>query len=428
MSKKCKIIIISIVFAFIILSGLLIIQSIRYFGIFHPTLTLKGDSIVYVNVKEEYIEEGYIVHHNFKDLSQEVEMLSNVNTDKVGEYTITYNYQGIINKERTIIVVDTINPQLTLKGDATIYTFVNNEYIDEGAIALDNYDLDITNRIMMDNQVDITKVGTYEILYSVTDSSNNEATISRTIVVAKDPMDITLKYTYSNYDNVPLEFWFNKSDNHERNTCAYTAEDLAKYNAYYIGEDEKVIYLTLDEGGSEGTFIYEISEILNKYNVDATYFLTRNYIENNAEFIRDLVANNHVIANHTWNHLDMSSLANAQSIDKFVDEITSVEKVYMEVTGQEMKKIFRFPKGESSERSLKILQDLGYTTYFWSHAYYDYGEAISYETAYTSLIEYYHNGAIYLMHPSNEGNYLAIEDFIVEMLELGYTFKTLEEV
>ena len=100
----------------------------------------------------------------------------------------------------------------------------------------------------------------------------------------------------------------------------------------------------------------------------------------------------------------------------------------MQVTGKKAEKIFRFPKGAMSERSLKIMQALGYRTYFWSHAFYDYGPTISKQEALTSMMEHYHNGAIYLLHPSNKGNYLAIADFIEAMQEEGYRFGLVNEI
>ena len=74
------------------------------------------------------------------------------------------------------------------------------------------------------------------------------------------------------------------------------------------------------------------------------------------------------------------------------------------------------------------MQDLGYRTYFWSHAYHDYGATLNYESAYHHMYDYYHNGAIYLMHPNNKGNYDALEDFIKQMLDKGYTFKTIDQI
>ena len=88
----------------------------------------------------------------------------------------------------------------------------------------------------------------------------------------------------------------------------------------------------------------------------------RNYIKNEADFMRDLVKHGHVIGNHTWHHYDMTTLANAKDVDAFVKEITETEKTYMEVCGVPMKKVFRFPKGGGSERAMKMVKDLGYRT------------------------------------------------------------------
>ena len=189
-----------------------------------------------------------------------------------------------------------------------------------------------------------------------------------------------------------------------------------------------VIYITFDEGGNDITYIEEIAQILDDNDVDATFFLTRNYIKNNPEFMNSLVDNGHLVANHTWHHYDMPTLANANDIDTFVLELTETEKTFMEVTGHEMKKIFRFPKGGMSLRSLKIVQDLGYSSFFWSHAYYDFAEDVSKQEALTSMMDHYHNGAIYLLHPSNKGNYLAMDEFIKNMKDLGYEFRTVDTI
>lgn len=87
-----------------------------------------------------------------------------------------------------------------------------------------------------------------------------------------------------------------------------------------------MIYLTFDEGGNDITYIKQIADVLKKNNVQATYFLTRNYIKTEADFIRQLVKDGNVIGNHSWHHYDMTTLANAASIDTFVAEITETEK------------------------------------------------------------------------------------------------------
>ncbi len=72
--------------------------------------------------------------------------------------------------------------------------------------------------------------------------------------------------------------------------------------------------------------------------------------------------------------------------------------------------------------------DLGYRTYFWSHGYYDYGSDVSEEEALKTMMDHYHNGAIYLLHPSNKGNWEALDDFIREMKRLGYRFDTVDHI
>ena len=93
-----------------------------------------------------------------------------------------------------------------------------------------------------------------------------------------------------------------------------------------------------------------------------------------------------------------------------------------------MDKIYREPAGEWSFRSLKIMKDLGYKTYFWSASYMDYGANISKETALESMLKLYHNGAIYLLHPKNKGNYEALDAFIKIMKEKGYRFDLVKNI
>ena len=281
---------------------------------------------------------------------------------------------------------------------------------------------------MVKNNVNLKKKGTYTIEYSVKDKSGNSTKAIRKVQVCDDPTSIKLYYNHDTYDNQMEEWWFRKSQDHKRTTGAKEESFLLKYNTYMQGPDEKVIYLTFDEGGNDITYIKQIAKVLKENNIQATYFLTLNYIRDNPEFIRELVQDGNLIGNHTWHHYDMTSLANANSVDKFVREISETEKTYMQVTGKSMEKVFRFPKGGSSERAMKMVSDLGYSTYNWSHAYYDYASDVSKDEALKTMMDHYHNGAIYLLHPSNKGNYEAMDTFIKNMIDLGYCFKTVQTI
>lgn len=429
MSKKCKLVIIVIISMICLCIAIGIIKLLFFSGLFVPLLEVKGESHIKVEVNQPYEDEGAIASYRFSDYSKNIVTNSNLDITKVGIYEVVYRLQDF-NKQvtRTVEVVDTTPPVLSLQGPTSIRVFENTAYEEPGVTGFDNYDGDITSKIKTESNVDMTKQGVYQVTYSLIDNAGNESVIVRSVQVCQDPTNIKLYYNHDSYDNKAEEWWFEKSKDHQRVKGAIDEEVLKSYNAYHQGPDEKVIYLTFDEGGKDVTYIKEIAKVLDDNDVDATFFLTRNYILNEPDFMNELVENGHLVANHTWHHYDMPTLANANDIDKFVLEITETEKTFMQVTGQEMKKVFRFPKGGSSIRALKIMQDLGYSTYTWSHAFYDYGPDVSKEAALKTLMDHYHNGAIYLLHPSNKGNYLAMDTFIKNMKELGYTFKTVDTI
>lgn len=429
MSKRCRTMIYTLLaFLILIISGVLI-KFLFFSGLFVPLLDINGKSHIEIEVNQQYQDAGAKASYRFQDISEDIETENLVDFTKIGTYEVHY-YLHDFDKTatRTVEVIDTTPPVLTLEGPQVLRVFEFTPMEDPGIRAFDNLDGDISESVVIDNKVDMETQGSYVITYTATDSSGNTSSIDRTVEVCADPTNVKVFYNHDSYDNVAEEWWFNKSKDHQRNTAARDEALMKQYDSYFLGPDEKVIYLTFDEGGNDITYIEEIADVLDANDVDATFFLTRNYIKNNPEFMNSLVDNGHLISNHTWHHYDMPTLANANDIDKFVLEITETEKTYMQVTGQEMKKIFRFPKGGMSLRSLKIVQDLGYKTFFWSHAYYDFASDVSKEKALSSLMDHYHNGAIYLLHPSNKGNYMAMDEFIKNMKELGYEFKTVDTI
>ena len=194
-----------------------------------------------------------------------------------------------------------------------------------------------------------------------------------------------------------------------------------------MGPDEKTIYLTFDEG-SYKTYVKEIVNVLDKNNIKATFFFCRNYINANKELIKQMNKKGHSIGNHTYHHLNMPSLANKEKFNKYLKEIQDVEKIYKEITGKEIDKVYRDPRGEWSFRDLQIMKDLGYKTFFYSANYNDFSGTLTKEKALSEMLKRYHNGAIYLIHPNNKGNYEALESFINEMKKQGYNFDLVKNI
>ncbi len=201
-------------------------------------------------------------------------------------------------------------------------------------------------------------------------------------------------------------------------------EELSKLNAYYIGDtSQKVIYLTFDAGYEAG-YTEEILDILKEHNVSATFFVVGNYIETSPETVKRMADEGHTVGNHTYSHPDMSAISDEES---FSEELTKLEELYEEVTGQEMLKIYRPPQGKYSESNLETAKSLGYTTVFWSLAYVDWyqDDQPTADEAFSKLIPRIHNGAIVLLHSTSKTNCEILDELLTRWEDMGYSFDSI---
>ena len=206
-----------------------------------------------------------------------------------------------------------------------------------------------------------------------------------------------------------------------------TPEFLKQYNAYFCGNSEdKKIYLTFDCGYENG-YTPAILDALEKHNVKAAFFVVGNYLETSPDLVKRMVEEGHIVGNHTYHHPDMSQISDPAS---FQEEITSLEKKYQEITGLEMQKFYRPPQGKYSESNLKMAQELGYQTVFWSLAYVDWyvDQHPTQEEAYAKLLPRIHPGAVVLLHSTSKTNAEILDDLLTKWEQEGYTFGTLNEL
>lgn len=206
-----------------------------------------------------------------------------------------------------------------------------------------------------------------------------------------------------------------------------TADFLKQYDSYYVGNpSEKKIYLTFDAGFENGC-TPAILDALKKHNVKATFFVVGNYIETSPDLVKRMVEEGHIVGNHTYHHPDMSKISDMESFQK---EIQSLEQLYQQTTGQEMKKFYRPPQGKYSESNLKQAKELGYKTVFWSLAYVDWyqDKQPSKEEAFAKLLPRVHPGAVVLLHSTSKTNAEILDELLTKWEEAGYTFGTLEEL
>ena len=166
---------------------------------------------------------------------------------------------------------------------------------------------------------------------------------------------------------------------------------------------------------------------MKKHKIPAAFFLVGNYMDKNAVLVRRMVQEGHIVGNHTMHHPDMSKLSEKEAFSK---ELTALENLFKEVTGKELPKYYRPPQGTYSEENLKMAQELGYKTVFWSLAYVDWqnDRQPTAEYAFGKLIPRTHNGAVILLHSTSETNAQILDELLTKWENLGYRFASLEEL
>jgi hypothetical protein len=198
-----------------------------------PVLTIKGNNPEYLEVYYTFVDQGVTATDNYytaANLSNLITVNSRVDTSKIGSYTVTYNLTDPSGNKaaqaiRTVIVIDSIAPSLSLNGIQMDSLEVDSVYKDKGVTYSDNYG----TVVISTTGTFYTKfpagkaiiLGYYTIIYTATDKSGNKASIVRTVKVYDDKAPaITLKgyqaysicqgynyvdpgYTvFDNYDNI----------------------------------------------------------------------------------------------------------------------------------------------------------------------------------------------------------------------------------
>lgn len=206
-----------------------------------------------------------------------------------------------------------------------------------------------------------------------------------------------------------------------------SADELKKYDAYYVGDaGEKVLYLTFDCGYENGN-TEAILDALKKHEATGTFFVVGHFLETAPEIVKRMVEEGHIVGNHTYHHPDMSAISDMASFQK---EMEDVETLYQEITGKEMTPFYRPPQGKYSIQNLEMAKELGYHTFFWSLAYVDWNVDAqpTKEEAFSKLLTRVHPGAIVLLHSTSSTNAQILDELLTKWEEMGYTFAPLSDL
>lgn len=444
------------------------------FGINEFTLTVQlvGEENITLEYGSSYQEPGVQLLFQGTHIQKEgtipenarVEVIGEVEESKLGRYTITYAadyYWYHAETKRTVQIVDTQAPVITLMEDPEGSLAPGIIYQEAGFTATDNYDGDITERV---NRIETMG----KITYVVTDSSGNPAVAVRE-VPGHDPVApvITLeggenyrittgtKYHepgYSAEDNVDgtltelvavsgevdwltpgiYPITYTVSDAYQNvTTVTRNVEVEAKERPDTVYPEGKTIYLTFDDG--PGPYTSKLLDILDKYGVKATFFVmdTGEY-----ELMRQIVDRGHSIGIHSMTHNYEQIYSSPEA---FFHDLYGMQQIIYEQTGV-LTTLMRFPGGSSNEVSIRFckgimstlteaVQDAGFQFFDWNVLSGDAGDTTKTREVYNYVINAASqvDVAVVLQHDIHSYSVAAVEDIILWGLSNGYQFLPLQE-
>ena len=335
-----------------------------------------------------------------------------VNPRKKGTYTITYtaNYFGqTASTKRIVTVVDNLElariasaydtfsssstaPVIGLYGgkEMTVYDAFGFR---DGYVATDDTEGYITDRVQITGSVDPNTPGIYPLNYSVTDQDGQVTMAERLVTVKQFPVPQIRE----------------------------------------LDPDEKIIYLTFDDG--PGKFTDQILSILDKYHVKVTFFVTSSASDKKyLDLITKEAEQGHAIGVHSYTHQYNQIYSNDQA---FWDDFNAMNKVIEEKTGHKTD-IMRFPGGSSNTVSMKYCPGImtrlaneattkGYWFFDWNVLSGDAGNtkdsAVMLERMKEGVLK--NSRSIILCHDTHEYTMNAVEPFLQWALSCGYSFDIL---
>lgn len=342
-----------------------------------PVITIKDEEIIACPNTSD-INISYTVSDNYtQDLK--VNKIIKDNNLILEAIDSSENKTTII---REINFLDNEKPKINLKGEKTIYLIKGEKYKEPGYEATDNCIKNMTEKVKVTNNININKVGKYEINYEASDGFN-KTVVNRIVYVYEKKPDISI--------------------------------------------GDKVIYLTFDDGPS--VYTKELLNILKEYNVKATFFVTGN---DNREYIKKAYNEGHSIGIHTYSHVYKNVYASEEA---YFNDLEKVQKIIKEQTGEESR-LVRFPGGSSNTvsrfnkgimtRLSKELERRGYKYFDWNVSSSDTVKSNSDDIANTVIRRLKKGNNVVLQHDTKYYSVKAVRKIIEYGLANGYTFAKLD--
>lgn len=182
--KKYKKIFIIVGIILLALILLLIISAILR-GKNKYRIDLNGSREMTIYQGAPYNEPGYTAYDNkHNDLTNQVEIKQNLDSNTIGTYTIIYSLNNkSVKRIVNVIARQNVTTTIHLTGEKNVYLKVGDSYTDPGCTAIDAIDGNLTDQVITNSNVNTSEKGVYRIIYSVVNSSGITTSELRTIIV-----------------------------------------------------------------------------------------------------------------------------------------------------------------------------------------------------------------------------------------------------
>ncbi len=199
---------------------------------------------------------------------------------------------------------------------------------------------------------------------------------------------------------------------------------FGKYDAYFIGQNEKKLFLTFDEGYEYG-LTEKFLDVLKQKDVKAAFFITYDFAKAEPDLVQRMINDGHIVGNHSKTHRNFSTLTSSQ----IMEDINFLQD-FVEKNHNYKMKYFRAPSGNFNIQTLETTQKMGLKNVFWSFAHKDWltDRQPEPKQALEKLKKGICPGNIYLLHAVSETNLKILPELIDYAKEQGYQWETLDNL
>ncbi|WP_416198323.1 MAG: Peptidoglycan/xylan/chitin deacetylase, PgdA/CDA1 family [Sporanaerobacter sp.] len=227
----------------------------------------------------------------------------------------------------------------------------------------------------------------------------------------------------TNQNNIKEEEKNSKEENEKKEDVVEEAPVEEKIN-----ENKKIAYLTFDDGPSKNV-TPQILDILDKYNIKATFFTIGYLAEQNPELVKREYESGHAIGNHTYSH---NYKYVYKSTDNFIADLDKAEKVLKSILGEDFKtNVIRFPGGSHGDKKkpfVKAVEAKGISYVDWNALN---GDAEGHNIPKDKLVQRFKSTAkgknklIILMHDAaaKKTTVAALPEILDYLISQGYEFR-----